>query len=198
MARDLAIIARQATDLTSLPDLRRWRQIALGTVRHPGQPERKYLAGGARLTAEERARIKATRDKLVESISERQRDDREIILAVVAKMLLAYPMAGGSMESGRARGEAYLEALDDVPPWAVADAVRAWHRGEAGEGRNYDFAPSPATLRALAVNRIEPHRAAVNDLDALLAAVDIETAMDSRPQAAINSLVVNLRKFGGA
>jgi hypothetical protein len=47
---------------------------------------------------------------------------------------------------------AYLSAIDDVPPWAVAEAIRRWHRGEGGgKDANYRFAPAPAELRYAAM-----------------------------------------------
>lgn len=103
-------------------------------------------------------------------------DQRKQRLAIVAKMLLTYPMAGASTETGRARAEAYLDALDDVPPWALAAAVKAWHRGEAGE-HDYRWAPAPAVLRAAAMKQIESFKPAIEHVQMLLAAVPIDEVM---------------------
>ncbi len=106
---------------------------------------------------------------------------REAALGLIGKMLLAYPMAGGSAESGKARGEAYLDALDDVPPWALAEAIRQWHRGECGPDRNYRFAPAPAELRYAVMQILQPAKQTVAHLNALLSALTIERAMDPAP-----------------
>jgi hypothetical protein len=132
MANSIAV--RSSIDLQALissPELLQLRRISLGTVKHPGQPTRKYLSGGLTLTADVRARIGA---RLAEMRAVAEADDgqenRKSRLALIASMLMAYPMAGGSEETGKARAQAYLAALDDVPPWAIADAIKRW-RGRA-------------------------------------------------------------------
>lgn len=71
-------------------------------------------------------------------------------LVTVTKMLMVLPGAKSSETGNEARGEAYLAALDDVPPWAVHEAVRKWYRGEHGTKYDYRWAPVPADLRSLA------------------------------------------------
>lgn len=97
-------------------------------------------------------------------------------LGIIAKMLLAYPVAGASPEAGKARGEAYLDALDDVPPWAIAEAVKRWHKGQCGD-HDYRWAPAPAVLRAAALEQLIPLRAAAKHVSGLLAAQSLEDAM---------------------
>lgn len=151
-------------------------------MNHPGQPTRRYLAGGLKLTDEQRARIAAQiRDlehytKVVPS-----REVREASLGLIAKMLMAYPMAGSTAEAGTARGEAYLVAVEDVPPWAIAEAIRRWHKGQCGPDHNYRFAPAPAELREVAMKLIEPAAQAVHHLTMVLNAMTIEQAMDPTP-----------------
>lgn len=144
---------------------------------------RRYLSGGLTLTADERAAV--TR-KLVEiegyvEVSP-SREVKEATLGLIGKMLMAYPMASSSAENGMARGEAYLAALDDVPPWAIAEAIRKWHRGEGG-GRdsNYRFAPAPAELRFAAMQILQPAKQTIAHLEAVLNALTIERAMDPTP-----------------
>jgi hypothetical protein len=55
-----------------------------------------------------------------------------------------------------ASGEAFQAALDDVPTWAVAAAVRRWYRGDCGENErgqpfDYHWRPAPAELRRIAL-----------------------------------------------
>lgn len=76
--------------------------------------------------------------------------DEAATLVVVTKMLLALPAANKGETGAEARGEAYMAALDDVPSWSVAAAVRLWYRGECGQKHDYRWAPVPAELRNLA------------------------------------------------
>lgn len=106
---------------------------------------------------------------------------RKLRLGIVAKMLLAYPIASASTEAGRARAEAYLDALDDVPPWALAAAVRRWNRGEAGEDHDYRWAPYPAVLRKLSLAELADLMPIKTQLENLLAAVSPEEAIARPP-----------------
>lgn len=145
-------------------------------------PIRKYLSGGLTLSTEERARIGARiADLLAISEADDGAENQKSRLGIVASMLMAYPMSGGSEETGRARAMAYLAALDDVPPWAIADAVRRWHRGECGADHNYRFAPSPAELRSAAMDILQPAKQTISHLTAILTALTIERAMDPAP-----------------
>lgn len=77
-------------------------------------------------------------------------------LVILTKMMMVLPTQRQNEASAEARGEAFMMALDDVPSWAVAAAVRRWYRGDAGEnerGEKYDchWCPSPADLRDVAL-----------------------------------------------
>jgi hypothetical protein len=77
------------------------------------------------------------------------------MLIVIAKMMAALPSVAQTEAGGEARGEAYLAALDDLPPWAVSSAMRKWHHGDCGKnnlGKPYDYKwpPAPAELRSIA------------------------------------------------
>lgn len=146
-------------------------------------PIRRYLAGGLKLTDEQRGAIAAKIAELeMLSGTSQSRENREATLGLISKMLMAYPMAGSSAEAGMARGEAYLSALDDVAPWAIAQAIRSWHRGEGG-GRdsNYRFAPAPAELRYAVMQILQPAKQTIAHLEAVLNALTIERAMDPAP-----------------
>jgi hypothetical protein len=187
MATELVTRPNLETALSS-PDLSRWRTFTLGTVKWPGQPERKYLPAGTTLTDDERGRINAKLLQL-KALAGEGANNRNDKLAIIAKMLMAYPMANASEETGVARGGAFLDALDDVPPWAIAEAVRKWHRGE---GMNYSFAPAPAILRKLALSALRPITSAIEDLQTLATATTLDKAMDQTPPAR-NSLIPKLR-----
>ena len=144
---------------------------------------RKYLSGGLTLSIDERSRISAKISELEDICqADDSTENRKSRLGLVANMLMAYPMSGGSEESGKARAGAYLAALDDVPPWAIADAVRRWHRGEGGgKDANYRFAPAPAELRFAAMQILQPAKQTIAHLSSVLNAMTIERAMDPAP-----------------
>jgi hypothetical protein len=82
-------------------------------------------------------------------------DVEGLMLLDLTKMVLSMPSAGQNPASSEARGEAYLEALEDLPLWAVRAAIRRWRRGDAGKserGEPYDYRwlPAPAELRRIA------------------------------------------------
>lgn len=108
-------------------------------------------------------------------------ENRKARLALVGNLLLAYPIPNGTQEAGRARAEAYLVALEDIPPWAIAEAIKRWHRGECGQGYNYRWAPPPAELRQLSIERVRPAKEIIAHLEAVLGAISLERAMDPSP-----------------
>jgi hypothetical protein len=89
---------------------------------------------------------------LVVSTPQTSADAEAETLVIVTKMLLALPGQRSTDTGNEAKGEAYLAALDDVPPWAVQEAVRKWYRGEHGSKFDYRWSPVPADLRSLARN----------------------------------------------
>lgn len=108
-------------------------------------------------------------------------ENRKARLGLVANLLLASPIANGTSEAGRARAEAFVSALDDIPPWAIAEAIKRWHRGECGHGYNYHWAPAPAELRELSMERLRPAKETIAHLEAVLGALSLERAMDPAP-----------------
>lgn len=78
-------------------------------------------------------------------------------MAMVSKILIAYPSAQMTEAKAAAMSEAYLDALSDIPTWAIEGARRRWNRGEvSGLGNaNLAFAPSAPQLRLLAIEELE-------------------------------------------
>jgi hypothetical protein len=96
--------------------------------------------------------------------------------------MLAYPV--GSEASTRVRIGVYLDALDDIPAWALSLAIRAWNRGDVTGDHNFSFAPAPAILRRACVDLVRPLRSAILHLEALRdAKPNIDEAMEGSPQA---------------
>jgi hypothetical protein len=95
-------------------------------------------------------------------------------LTHIAKLTLALPGQRANEKGAEATGEAYQAALDDLPPWAVAAAIRRWYRGDApGSGRyqhDYRWRPAPAVLRSIAFSEAAPLRGRAIELRRLLEA----------------------------
>ena len=108
-------------------------------------------------------------------------ENRKARLELVANFLLTFPTSNGTHEAGRARAEAYLLALDDLPPWAIAGAIKRWHRGEWGQGYDYRWAPAAAELRAHSRDELRPIKETIARLEAVLGALSLERAMDPSP-----------------
>jgi hypothetical protein len=182
MANDLAVHHVDPLALISSPECRAWRRISLGTIKHEGLPTRTYLSGQLILTDDERIRI---RRKIAELRAACEADDgtenRKARLGLVADLLLAFPIPNGTSEAGRARATAHLVALDDIPLWAIAEAIRRWHRGECGHGYNYHWAPVPAELREVSKELLRPIRETIAHLEAVLSALSLERALDPAP-----------------
>lgn len=80
----------------------------------------------------------------------------QLTLSTVTKMTMVLPGREAGDLAGEAKGEAYMAALEDVPSWAVQEAMRKWYRAECGPKHDYKWQPGPATLRELAM--IETYR----------------------------------------
>lgn len=77
------------------------------------------------------------------------------MLVIVTKLLLALTGQRTSETGAEAKGEAYMAALEDIPAWAVEEAVRGWYRGtsrqlDPKQPHDFRWAPAPAVLRRLA------------------------------------------------
>jgi hypothetical protein len=71
-------------------------------------------------------------------------------------MIASLLLKGGAkldQQASDALTEDYLDAIEDKPAWSVRAAIRTWNRAESprldGKPHNYEFRPSPPTLRRL-------------------------------------------------
>ncbi len=183
MANDLALRRVDLQALISSRECVALRRISLGTLIHPGERPVKYLSGGLTLTAEQRGAIERKVAELrVAAIVVPNSESRKIHLGLIASMLLAYPVTG-TAEAGKARSEAYLYAIEDIPAWLVNDVIKAWHRGECGSDYNYRWAPAPAELRTICLSHLRDARGTIDHLEAVLDAPTLEQAMNPPPAA---------------
>lgn len=181
MAKFLAIIAPPRQTL-SLPAPLTWLVGALGTCQWPGEQMRYTLPSGVKISDEERTQTERHLSQIELAINPNNPDPEtcwKARLSVLTKMLLAYSVGSSSDQASEARAEAYLEALNDMPPWAIGEAVKRWHRGNCnnlGFSPNYSFAPPPAHLRAICKRELEEYEALAARLTRLLAAIPISEA----------------------
>jgi hypothetical protein len=172
----LPAIGATAPEPLSLPDVRRLEQmpclpawvasrvasmkdecqpaVADGKYRDvPTLPASLILAPGERVEVE---RHIAELDALCKQTPLSGDQWEAATLIVLTKMMFVLPSSQQNEAAAEASGEAFLAALDDVPTWAVAAAVRRWCRGDCGEnerGQPYDYRwrPAPAELRRVAL-----------------------------------------------
>jgi hypothetical protein len=188
MATELEIKAKVDT-LRSLPPRLEKLNRCLGTVMWPGQGVRVHLPQGMELSEVEKAQSTALLAEITATVSGTNLDPvtcSKARLSLLTKMVMGFPMAANATEQqGSARLDMYLDALEDMPPWAIAAAIKRWGRGESpdvkGSSHNYNFPPSSATLRSLCAFEVEPLKEQAGKLTRLLSAVPAERAMDPQP-----------------
>lgn len=119
-------------------------------------------------TADQRQLLKHRGRELTDSLhSMDEKQAKEAIAALVSRLLLTYPQShrGKQDESEQLVG-VYVEALIDLPLWAVHAACQGWIRGEAdGDNR---FRPSAAELRKLAQRKCIPFRQELEQIKRIL------------------------------
>jgi hypothetical protein len=98
-----------------------------------------------------------------------------------AAMIAHLLMKGGGQrldkEAADALTEDYLDAVEGLPAWTVREALRRWNRAESIklDGRPHDFnwRPTPPTLRRLAQHELTAVKARKMELDMLLKAAPL-------------------------
>jgi hypothetical protein len=122
-------------------------------------------------------------------------------LSIVTQMMLVLPSSQQNDVGAEASGEAFQAALDDVPHWAVAAAMRRWYRGECGlneRGHPYDYhwRPAPAELRRIALSEMWRIKESARLLRRLLAAeplVEFSAEHRERMGKKFRALLMDLR-----
>lgn len=128
-------------------------------------------------------------------------------LVLVSKIMMSLPAQKTGEAGAEATGEAYCAALDDIPPWAVAAAIRKWYRGDipAPASRslphNFEFRPGPAKLRSIAFGEAAAVRGRVLELQRILGAVErIEFSEQHRGEmlAKLQTVMPGRKSFGSS
>jgi hypothetical protein len=137
-----------------------WAKVRLDTLKIAEQPDQTgiyrkipVLPGHLQIIPTQREAIERYRTAVAELLSqtpERGRRWAKLALIATSKLLMASAGREAGDFAGKAKGEAYMAAVDDVPYWATEEAVRLWYRGECGAQHNYTWPPAPAVFRAIA------------------------------------------------
>lgn len=116
----------------------------------------------------------------------------ELTLVTVTKMTLVLPSKEAGDLAGEAKGEAYMAALEDVPSWAVQEAMRRWYRAEYGPKYDYKWQPGPATLREIAmleVYRVMAVRRALTEVLSAEPLIEFSAEHEAEMRLKLNSML---------
>lgn len=144
-------LAQAATAVQADPETGKYREVlTLPASLMPTETQRKLLEQHV-----------AALSRIYSKTPETDRATEEAMLVILTKMQLALPGQRTSETGAEAKGEAYMAAVEDLPAWAVQEAMRGWYRGTSTqlhpkEPHDFRWAPAPATLRRLA--QIEAHK----------------------------------------
>lgn len=114
------------------------------------------------------------------------------ISAMVAALLIKGGGAKLDQASSDALTEDYLDALEDLPAWCVREALRKWNRGESppldGKPHDYNWRPTPPTVRRLALLERATIAGRVHVLNRLLIAAPIPEFSDEHRKSMLDRL----------
>lgn len=208
MSQEITIAEAGAALTMSLPPRLAALAARVGTVQHPGQPQRFDLPEDAGMTSVDRSSALALLERLDAALNPEapfKVDDRvypgnQAKAALLASMVLGLAhSAGMSKAEADAKIEWYAQATEDLPAIAVSAALRNWAQGKCPESieerPNYAFPPSPATLRKMAEFDLEIPRRRRELLDRLSKAVPTRRAMDPAPIESSAAAVPALRRM---
>jgi len=120
-------------------------------------------------------------------------------------MIASLLLKGGAkldQQSSDAFTEDYLDAIEDMPAWAVREAIRKWNRAESpkldGKPHAYDFRPSPPTLRRLAQHELAGVRGRMIELQKLCEAEPLIEYSDEHRKDMMDRLQGLMKPFRAA
>ena len=186
MATELARIApiNNPARLESLPAWLQLQTDALAREAYPDTPGKTLPVLPANLipNSSERAmierhiatlqRVLGLGEKIV--LREQTLTNSQALGVLIAGLLIKGSGAKLDKASSDALTEDYLDALEDVPAWAIREALRKWNRGESrptgSKAHDFGWRPMPPTLRALALAELVPIRLRIMQLEQVLEA----------------------------
>ena len=125
----------------------------IGCVKALGVGLRPKLPAAFALTVEQRATVAEMSSRLAQHLAPASPAD---IGAVLALLQCAFPAAPMDPVAAKANVRAYAMALEEVPAFALEEAVRRVLKGEAG--LKGSFMPTPPQLREVANDASRPAR----------------------------------------
>src|SRR6266576_4597041 len=201
MGTELALVPIQLpTNPAQLPLLPGWlqrRNAALGSASQPDSSGKhrltRTLPKDLILNSSERAEVQ----RHITDLGRFTRLDQAITIretvmsndAALSVMVAGLLIKGGGQKLDKQSADAltadYLDAIDDLPAWCVREALRKWNRAESPplDGKRHDFnwKPTPPTLRRLAQPELASVKGRIISLNRLLDAVPlIEFSDDHR------------------
>lgn len=115
----------------------------------------------------------------------------EETLGAIGDLIQEYAPSRLDERTAGIKVEAYMDAVEDLPAWAVRAAIRRWRRGEvSADPATLDFAPKPARLRAIAERMV---------LVARGQAARLQRVLDAKPEERITDaqMAANSEKLSG-
>lgn len=131
--------------------------------------------GGYSLTVEEKMRLRDYLDRYREWVSPRYVDEPPVAV-VLAKLLAAFPSQSQSESPAAQRIDAYFEALNGLPLWAIDEARKAVIGGRISD-LDPRWAPTPPQFARIVEMIMAPHRSALAELARIAVATGLEEAV---------------------
>lgn len=206
MAQEIAVITpiplpSNPAQLPSLPGWLQQRSAALGNATQPDATgkyrQTPILPPDLILTSSERAEV----ERHISALERFTRLDQPFDLRGATMtndqahgvMIASLLLKGGAkldQQSSDAFTEDYLDAIEDLPAWAVREAIRKWNRADSprldGKAHNYDFRPAPPTLRRLSHHEVAGVKGRIIEMQRLLTAEPLVEYSDEHRQEMLN------------
>jgi len=183
-------VRRQALTVWAAPWLASCSASVNGDTVRPTVPASKAL------TTDQIQQVKQAAGYLRLSLAERP--TLEEVAGEVFRLLAPFPLRNGEAEvTLEFRAEAYIEALKDIPLWAIAQARSKVMRGEAGIDPK--FAPTPPQAAEIARDQMRESRKALHDLERVARAEvvpEIDPATRARMAQRMDELRLSLKRAG--
>lgn len=120
-------------------------------------------------------------------------------------MIAALLIKGGGQKLDKASSDAltedYLDAIEDLPAWAVREALRKWNRGEApaldGKKHDYNWRPTPPAVRKLAMLELWAIKSRIRKLEDVLSAQPLVEFSEEHRAAMLTQISDVLHDIGG-
>lgn len=184
MGMDIAIRLPENRNPTAMPSLPGWVESRLEIMNEGFQPDQagKYrpimtIPQSLILSQLEQQELKKYVGRLQSYLEQTPAQDAQCetkTLAALTKMMLVLPASKASEAGIEAIGEAYLGSLEDIPYWAVIEAIKKWFRGESAKTdkhpHDFRWRPAPAILRKLSQYEMRPMCGRITKLENLLEA----------------------------